>query len=279
MNIDQLLQYELLATEKFDITVFELIGVFIIFSVTLILVYGLKLIFRRIERKRPEETGRRHALLQIVKYVMWLLAFTASLQVLDIEITLILAGSAALLVGLGLGLQQIFQDVMSGVAMLFEGSLRMGDIVELDNGTVGKVKEINLRTTKIESRDNIIMIVPNSRFINDNVINWSHINKNTRFYVKVGVAYGSDVNLVTDILLKCVNQHRLVSNKPKPFVRFLDFGESSLDFQVFFWSHENFLVENIKSDIRYAVNKAFIENNVRIPFPQHDVYINPHEKE
>lgn len=279
MDLNKIIDFQLLKTDKFDITVFELLLVLLILISTLILVRIVRIIYRRAERRKPEETGRRHALFQIFKYIIWIGAFGLSLQALDIQITLLLAGSAAILVGLGLGLQQIFQDILSGVAMLVEGSLRIGDIVEIDKSTVGKVKEINLRTSKIETRDNIIMIVPNSRFITENVINWSHINKNTRFSVKVGVAYGSDVNLVSDILLDCVNNHDKISATPKPFVRFLDFGESSLDFQVFYWSSENFYAENIKSDIRYAINDEFNRSNVRIPFPQRDVYINPHGSE
>ena len=279
MTYKEFLDIELLRTEKFDITVFELLLVVIILFSTFILVKIIKGIYKRAERKKPEETGRRHALYQILKYVLWIIAFTLSLQALEIEITLLLAGSAAILVGLGLGLQQIFQDILSGVAMLIEGSLRIGDIVEVDKTTIGKVKAINLRTSKIETRDNIILIVPNSRFINENVINWSHINKQTRFSVKVGVAYGSNVILVKEILLKSVNNQKQVSSNPKPFVRFLDFGESSLDFQVFYWSNENFYAENIKSEIRFAINEEFIKNNVRIPFPQRDVYLNPHSSE
>ena len=100
------------------------------------------------------------------------------------------------MVGLGLGLQQVFKDIVSGLFLLFEGNLKLNDVVELDDGEIGKVKEINFRTTKIETRDNIILVVPNSKFIDGNVINWSHIQKRTRFFVKVGVAYGSDIELV-----------------------------------------------------------------------------------
>uniref|UniRef100_UPI003217764A mechanosensitive ion channel family protein n=1 Tax=uncultured Draconibacterium sp. TaxID=1573823 RepID=UPI003217764A len=277
MDVQEILNKELLKTNNFDITVFEVIVVAIIFLVTIIIIKVLKLLFSKIDHHNRDEGGRRQALFKILKYLIWLLAFTLAFEALEIKLTFILAGSAALLVGVGLGLQQIFQDILSGIAMLFEGNLKSGDIVEINDGTVGKVREINLRTSKIETRDNIIMVVPNSRFITENVINWSHINKYTRFSVKVGVAYGSDVKLVSKLLYECAKQHKLVETKPEPFVRFLDFGESSLDFQVFFWSHENFLAENIKSDIRYAINKAFIDNNIRIPFPQRDVYVNPHE--
>ncbi len=277
MDLQQLLNKTILKTDTFDITVFEVIIVMLIFLITIILVRVLQLLFRRIEQRNPEDVGRRHALFQILKYAIWILAITLAFEALEIKITLLLAGSAAVLVGLGLGLQQIFQDILSGVAMLIEGNLKIGDIVEIKDGTIGKVREINLRTSKIETRDNIIMVVPNSRFITENVINWSHINKHTRFSVEVGVAYGSDVKLVSKILYESAKMHRLVVNNPKPFVRFLNFGESSLDFQLFFWSSENFLAENIKSDIRFTINEAFNRNNIRIPFPQRDVYINPHE--
>ena len=129
------------------------------------------------------------------------------------------------------------------------------------------------RTTKIESRDNIILIIPNSKFIEENVINWSIIEQRTRFYVGVGVAYGSDVELVRKILEECAHEHEEITNSPKPFVRFYDFGNSSLDFQLYFWTNNAFRVENIKSDLRFSINRKFKENGVTIPFPQRDVHI------
>ena len=138
---------------------------------------------------------------------------------------------------------------------------------------IGKVKEINFRTTKIETRDNIILVIPNSTFIDHKVINWSHIQKRTRFNVQVGVAYGSDVRLVERLLLECAYANTDVSKMPKPFVRFNDFGDSSLDFQLYFWTDKAFVVENIKSDLRFAIDKIFRENKVQIPFPQRDVHI------
>ena len=179
----------------------------------------------------------------------------------------------ALLVGLGLGLQQIFQDIMSGIAILFEGSLKVGDIVEIQDNIIGRVIEIGLRTSKIETRDNIIMVVPNSKFVTDIVINWSHMEKKTRFHIDVGVAYGSDVEKVSQVLLQCAEDINKISKTPPPFVRFSDFGNSSLDFQLYFWTTETFQVEYIKSEIRYKIDSAFRANGVHIPFPQRDVHI------
>jgi small-conductance mechanosensitive channel len=178
-----------------------------------------------------------------------------------------------LLVGLGLGLQQIFQDFISGITLIIEGTLKVGDIVEMIDEEVGRVKEISMRTSKIETRDNIILIVPNSKLINDVVINWSHIEKKTRFNVDVGVAYGSDVNLVKEILLACAGNHNQIFSSPEPRVRFTDFGNSSLDFQLLFYTNETFRVEDIKSDLRFQIDEAFRKNKVRIPFPQRDVHL------
>jgi small-conductance mechanosensitive channel len=195
------------------------------------------------------------------------------LDTVGIKITFLLASSAALLVGLGLGLQQLFQDFVSGITLLIEGTVKVGDIVETANGEVGQVDEINLRTSKLRTRDNIILIVPNSALIISPVINWSHIEQTTRFSVKVGVAYGSDVEKVTELLLMCTNEHKKIVKKPAPHVFFKDFGNSSLDFELLFYTNETFRVERIKSELRYAIDKAFRENNITIPFPQRDVHI------
>jgi len=273
MTLQEFLGYKLIRTEKFDITVYEIILILIILIVTIFLMRAIKRVIRNREKKKQFDPGRSHAILQIIRYVLWILAILLSLRVLKIQLTLLLAGSAALLVGLGLGLQQIFQDVMSGIAILIEGSLKVGDIVEIQDEIVGRVIEIGIRTSKIETRDNIIMVVPNSKFVTDIVINWSHIEKKTRFHIDVGVSYGSNVQLVTKVLLKCAGDHGKVSSSPKPFVRFKDFGNSSLDFQLFFWSTDTFQVENVKSEIRYEIDAAFRQNQITIPFPQRDVHI------
>ncbi len=273
MTLKEFLSYILVETKEFDITVYEVLTVLLILFVTYIFIRILQKIIRRREKIKLFDPGRSHAILQIVKYFLWITAIIISLQTLGIKLTLLLAGSAAILVGLGLGLQQIFQDIMSGVAILFEGILKVGDIVEIQDDIVGRVIEIGLRTSKIETRDNIMMVVPNSKFVTDIVINWSHMEKRTRFHVNVGVAYGSDVEKVTRILLDCADRHEKISRTTKPFVRFKDFGDSSLDFQLFFWTTETFQVENIKSDIRYEINALFREQGVQIPFPQRDVHI------
>ena len=273
MTLNDILNTVLFNIADYTITVYNILVIIIILLVTFILSRILKRAFRTREKNKQIDPGRSHAILQIIKYILWLSAILISFNTIGIKLTLLLAGSAALLVGLGLGLQQIFQDFMSGLAILFEGTLKVGDIVEIRDEIVGIVKEVGLRTTKIETRDNIIMIIPNSKFVTDIVINWSHMEKKTRFHVDVGVAYGSDVEKVSSILLQCAENHKHISASPKPFVRFKNFGDSSLEFQLFFWTTDTFIVETIKSDIRYRINDAFKAQGVQIPFPQRDVHI------
>jgi small-conductance mechanosensitive channel len=273
MSLKNFLDYRLFQAGGVTISVFHLAEVIIVLVITYAVVSIIKRIIRRQETRKRMEVGQLYAIYQIIKYFLWILAIVIILDTLEIKITILLASSAALLVGLGLGLQQIFQDFVSGIALLVEGTVKIGDIVEIEGNVVGRVREIGLRTSKIETRDNIIMIVPNSKFISDNVINWSHLEKKTRFSVKVGVSYGSDVGLVTEVLLTCAKEHIEITKDPAPFVRFTDFGESSLDFELFFWSIETFRVENIKSELRYKIFSAFARNNIQIPFPQRDIHI------
>ena len=273
MTFSEFLEFDLLETKDFDITVYEILTILVILLATIFIMRIIKRVFRARVTRKEVDPGRSHAILQILKYVIYIVVILISFEIVGIKLTLLLAGSAALLVGLGLGLQQIFQDIMSGIAILFEGSLKVGDIVQIQDDLIGKVIEIGLRTSKLETRDNIVMVVPNSKFVTDIVINWSHMEKRTRFHIDVGVAYGSDVEKVTRVLLQCAEDIKNVTKSPAPFVRFNDFGDSSLDFQLFFWTTDTFQVEYIKSEIRYKIDAAFRASGVHIPFPQRDVHI------
>jgi small-conductance mechanosensitive channel len=273
MTLRDILDIKLFETEKLAVTISNILIVVLILVITKTVIELIKRLFRKQAARKNIDVGKSHAILQLLRYILWITAIVACLDIIGINITIFLAGSAALLVGLGLGLQHVFQDFIAGIILLFEGSIKVGDIVEIEEQTVGRVKEIGLRTSKIETRNNIIMIIPNSKFITDNVINWSHIEKKSRFSVSVGVAYGSDVELVRDVLISCANEHNEVSKKPSAFVKFEDFGESSLDFELYFWTSNNFGVEIIKSDLRFMIDKKFRENGIQIPFPQRDLHM------
>ncbi len=183
-----------------------------------------------------------------------------------------MASSAALFVGIGLGIQDVFKDVISGFVLLFGKTIKVGDVVEVE-GIIGRVTDIDFRVSRVVTRDDIDMLIPNSKLVSEKVINWSFNNELTRFHVKIGVAYGSDVERIRDILISVAQNHPAITKSKKPFVRFTDFGESSLDFQLFFWSEQTFRIENILSDLRFDIDKEFKKNNITIPFPQRDIHM------
>jgi small-conductance mechanosensitive channel len=175
-------------------------------------------------------------------------------------------------VGLGLGLQDFFRDLVAGFIVLWERTVTAGDVVEIA-GTVGRVQEVGLRTTSVFTRDDIVMIIPNQLLTNDKVINWSQNRKATRFAVEVGVAYGSDTRLVEQILLRTAKENAQVEKEPSPLVHFTDFGDSSLNFKLYFYSFNLFRIERIKSELRFEIDNKFRENKITIPFPQRDVWM------
>ena len=186
--------------------------------------------------------------------------------------TLFLEDSAALLIVLGLALQDIFQDIIGGIFIIMDKSLLVGDIIEVE-GKVGRIIEIKLRTTRAITRDDKIIIIPNHKFIQNSIYNFTQNRKTTRECVSVGVAYGSDTSKVKELLLESVKTQPGVLKNPKPFVAFEDFGDSSLDFSIYFFINDSFKIAAIRSDIRFTIDSLFRNNNITIPFPQRDVHI------
>lgn len=183
-----------------------------------------------------------------------------------------LTASAALFVGIGFALQTFFQDIISGILMILDQSLHVGDIIEVD-GKVGQVREIRLRNTRMVTRNDRVMVIPNSKFMTDVLFNWTQNSKINREQVDVGVAYGSDVQLVKNILENCVRDVVGVVKDKQVLVLFEDFADSSLNFSVYFYVDNGMKSPNIKSEIRFKIDKAFRENNIAIPFPQRDIHI------
>lgn len=266
----EFLEFELIRVGEYKIRVYTLVTILIIFLITkLILVLIKKTLFRK--RKINEfDKGNAYALFQIIRYVIWVIAIGLVLETIGIKVTVLIAGSAALLVGIGLGLQQTFNDVLSGIILLSEKSIKIDDILEID-GDIVKIQSIGLRTSKGLNTDDISIIIPNSLITTNKVINWSHQTKKARFRINVGVAYGSDVDLVKKTLEDSAFEHPDTSDRELTEARLVNFGNSSLDFQVLFFSKNIFRINKVKSDIRRIINKKFTENNISIPFPQMDL--------
>ncbi|NNC84706.1 MAG: mechanosensitive ion channel [Bacteroidia bacterium] len=268
----EIFNYKLVEFEEVDVTIAEVFKVLIIFIIAYYLLWIIKKVIQRQIKSRKLDKGRTYSFFQIVKYLVWIIAISLALAGIGFKLDYLVAGAAALLVGLGFGIQQIFNDFISGLIILFEGTIQVGDVIETDE-IIGRVLQINLRTTKMISRDDIILIIPNSKFVNYPVTNWSHIQTKSRFNVDVGVAYGSDVDVVKKLLIECAHEHPSLSQDPPPVVQFTDFADSSLNFRLWFYSENIFRIENIKSDLRFSVNDKFIEYGIKIPFPQRDMHI------
>ncbi|SFS39024.1 Mechanosensitive ion channel [Lutibacter maritimus] len=265
------MELELISIGNYKIMVHTIVFIVGIFVVTKILLWLIKQALYRQKTTINLDSGNTYAIFQIIKYIIWVIAFGFILETIGIKVTVLIAGSAALLVGIGLGLQQTFNDIISGIILLSERSIKIDDILEID-GDILKIQEIGLRTSKGLNRDEISIIIPNSLITTNKVINWSHQSKQTRFKINIGVAYGSDVDLVEKVLKESAWEHPEVSDKNLINIRFLDFGDSSLQFQVIFFSENIFRIERVKSDIRKVINRKFKEHNITIPFPQMDLH-------
>jgi len=248
-------------------------AIFIILIAQLIAWILTQLILYSYYQRQKVNVGSQYAINQLLKYVIYVIAGFMAIESLGINMTVVWGSAAALLVGVGLGLQQTFNDLISGIILLFEGTVEVGDTVQIESGLVGTVKKIGIRTSIVESRDNVTVIVPNSKLITERVVNWSHYDDKVRFNIDVGVAYGSDTELVKELLLKVAKENIYIMEYPAPFVRFTNFGGSSLDFELRFWSRNFIVIEDIKSDLRFEIDKHFREHNIVIPFPQTDVWL------
>ncbi|HOI86343.1 MAG TPA: mechanosensitive ion channel [Lentimicrobium sp.] len=275
MKLKDYFDYSLIDIGNISINTSDIVLIALILAVTVTVLKIIKKFFNNRVKAGRIDKGSAYSVYSIIKYILWVIAILFMLEGMGVNVNLMLAGSAALLVGLGFGIQQIFNDLVSGILLLLEGNMKVGDIIELEDKVVGRVKEIGLRTSKISTRDDITMIVPNSKFVSDKVINWSHEQHSTRFMVEVGVAYGSDVELVTHLLLESAAENAEIEQVPEPFVRFSDFGDSALVFQLLFWTRNAFRSENIRSRLRYSIDRKFREHNVQIPFPQRVIHIIP----
>jgi len=275
--LKKFLEFELFSVGEYSLKVGTLFLVLIIIVLTKVILWlTKKSIFRKRNLEKFNE-GNTYSLFQIIKYIVWVIALGIILETFGVKVSLLIAGSAALLVGVGLGLQQTFNDVISGIILLSERSIRIADVLEID-GDILIIQEIGLRTSIGLNRDDISIIIPNSLITTNKVINWSHQKKQNRFRIEVGVTYGSDVDLVIKILEESAKKHPEVNDKKLVEARLVNFGNSSLDFQVLFYSSTIFGSDRMKSDIRRKINRKFIENNITIPFPQMDVHIKSDKK-
>ncbi|WP_299320480.1 mechanosensitive ion channel domain-containing protein [uncultured Maribacter sp.] len=250
------------------------IGLLLLLTVAFLLTSTVLQAIRRFFTRKMEADDKLKfiSIFKFIKYLVYVIVILFTMSAAGINITILITASAALFVGLGLALQEIFQDIIGGIFIIVDKSLRVGDIIEIDN-KVGKIFEIKLRTTRAITRDDKVIIIPNHKFISDIVYNYTQNHKTTRELVRIGVAYGSDVELVTQILLDVVKSQRTILKSPKPFVIFEDFGDSALIFAVNFYITDSFTDPRVKSEVRYKIDAEFRKHKISIPFPQRDIHL------
>ena len=230
-------------------------------------------IVERLLLRSQVDLGVRHAIGAIVRYVVVAIGLIIILQAVGINLSTLTVLFGALGIGVGFGLQSITNNFVSGIILLLERPIKVGDRIEV-GGVHGDVVNISPRATTIVTNDNIAIIVPNADFISSKVVNWSYTNRNVRFNFPIGVSYGSDPDQVRRVLLEVALAHQGVLKDPKSSVLFDGFGDSSLNFLLRVWTREFATVPGVlRSDLYFAISRAFKEHGIEIPFPQRDLHI------
>jgi small-conductance mechanosensitive channel len=280
VSFKDFLKYNILESKHFSISIYQIILVFAFIYGAKMLINFLKLYFsNKFRNKTDYNPSTEFVYIQLSKYIIYVFVILFCLKALDIDLTNFFIGSAALLVGLGLGLQDVFKDMFSGLILLFEGTIKIGDIIELQDSKfkepiIAKILKINVRTTQIETRDGNILIIPNAKLTQEYVENWSRGNALTRFNIVLTVSYGSNTELVTKLLKQAALSHPKIKKSEPVDVRLKNFGENGLELELIFWADQSWEVNFYKSEIRFEIDRLFREYKINIPYPQRTVTIN-----
>jgi potassium efflux system protein len=218
------------------------------------------------------DIGARASFVNIVIYAFWILAIYTGINILGINLSSLAFMAGALGIGIGFGLQNIVNNFVSGIILLFDPSIQVGDMVQIGDDW-GAVSRINIRTTVVQTFDNASLIIPNSEMLSNKVTNWSFQDPKVRRQVDVGVAYGSDIQLVRKILLQIAAEMPEVLADPAPWVDFMDFGDSALIFRIRFWISSPDYWLTAPTEFRFRIDEEFKKHGIEIAFPQQDIHI------
>lgn len=279
VTFNDFIKYNLVHIGALKLSLYNMILVVAIFIFARIFISLYKLyVGRKVQSSKNRNYDVAFVYVQIASYIIYVSAFLLSINVLGLDISLILTGSVGLLVGVGLGLQDVFKDTIAGIVLLLEGNIKVGDIVEINNDKttlgkhpssmfVAKILKISVRTTQIQTREGNIQIIPNSHLTQNKVENWSHSSRLSMFTIHVQVEYGSDTDLASKILVQVAVKHPMVDAKETTFVRLSNFSESGIDLELVFWAKNSWEILNFKSDLRYEIDRRFREHNIRFAYP------------
>ncbi|MDF2366361.1 mechanosensitive ion channel domain-containing protein [Sneathiella sp.] len=220
------------------------------------------------------KSSNKALIIKAIQIVIYFLAFLFVLGVLGIDLTALTVFSGAVGIGIGFGLQKIASNFISGIILLFEKSVEEGDLIELNDGIIGFVRETGARYTRIETFEGHETMVPNEDFITNRVTNWTFSNSRTRVDINIGVAYGTDLDLASKLIVEAAKEHPRCMDTPAPESFLVDFADSSVNFTLYFW------IENVtegrirpRSDVLFTIWRKFGENKIEIPFPQRDLHL------
>jgi small-conductance mechanosensitive channel len=270
----ELLNYNLFALGNARITPLSIVYILIFTTVLIFISARIKrLVISRLLKRTKLDLGAQQAIGTVTRYIILFVGFLIIIQTVGIDLTTLNVLAGAVGIGIGFGLQNIANNFISGLIIMFERPIKVGDRIEVAS-IHGRVLSIGARSTAIRTNDNITIIVQNSKFISENVVNWSFGDELIRFRVPVGVGYDSDVELVTKLLVEAAVEDEDVVDDPSPSVRFLDFGDHALLFELRAWSRARLHRPGLfRSNLNFRILKKFRENGIEVPNKQHDVHL------
>lgn len=232
------------------------------------------LIGRRIERSGRVNRSTAYLLQRALFYLLVVLITLIALPIAGIPITIFTVMGGAVAIGIGFGAQNLFNNLISGIIIMIEQPIRVGDIVEVQGGQ-GRVEEISNRCVRVRRSDGIDVLIPNSFFLEQPVVNWTHSDADIRGEIVVGVAYGSPVEQVRDLIMQAASEHKDIRSNPSPIVLYEEFGDNSLNFRLLFWTPVSRPMDlrRIRSDLHYRIDALFREAGIVIAFPQRDLHL------
>lgn len=282
ISIREFLSYDIIpkmTNSEFHISMMDVLTIIFVFAVSRFLINLFTIyIDRRFTDNKDFDEGTRFVYVQLAKYVIYTFATIFSLQFLFSDLSVLVASSAAIFAALALGLQGMFRDMVSGIVLLFEGTIKVGDIVRLHSPITGeeiiaRVLKINVRTANIETRDGNTLIIANSLLTQNQVENWSFNQGPTRFHITLRIEYGTDTELVKKLLTQAAMSHPAVLKTREATVRILNFGEYSLEMELVYWGDEKWYADYYKSEIRYEIDRLLRQHGIKIPYPQRTVHL------
>lgn len=218
------------------------------------------------------QRGTDHTLKRLIHYSIIFIGLFVGIDFIGIDLTSLAVVASFLSVGIGFGMRNIASNFISGIILMFEQPISVGDIVTVDE-EIGKIINIGMRATVVRTVDNQEIVMPNSTFLEQNVINWTRGERKSRLRFPVGVAYGSDVSLVRETLIETANEIDDIMEDPEPQVVFQEFGDSSLNFELRVWVEDAAIRVAVRDELNTAINEAFVEKGIEMPFPQRDVHL------